>query len=143
MAKSNRKASLPTIKREFEDSTFVKLSTMTISRRLRENGLCSYVSLKKPLLNNIHKRNRRNWCRGKRNWYMEHWENVLFSNDSRFLLYSSRKVKVRRTATEKFRPDSLVPAVQGEGGSVMIWSYMSAEGTGILRFIDGTMDSQN
>ncbi|KAJ8891312.1 hypothetical protein PR048_010828 [Dryococelus australis] len=79
MAKSNRKAPLPTIKTEFENSTNVKLPTMTISRRLWENGLYSYVPIKKPQLNNMHKRNRRNWCRGKK-WYMEHWGKVLFSD---------------------------------------------------------------
>lgn len=115
---------------------------MTISRRLGEAGLQSYVPLKKPLLNNTHKRNRRNWCKTRKNWYMEHWGKVMFSDESRFVLYSSRKVRVRRTPTEKFLPECLVPAVQGGGSSVMIWGCMSAAGTGILRFIDGSMDSQ-
>ncbi|KAJ4441096.1 hypothetical protein ANN_10946 [Periplaneta americana] len=142
VAKRNRKASLPGIMKEFEDTTHKKVSKMTISRRLGEAGLQSYVPLKKPLLNNTHKRNRRNWCKTRKNWYMEHWGKVMFSDESRFVLYSSRKVRVRRTPTEKFLPECLVPAVQGGGSSVMIWGCMSAAGTGILRFIDGSMDSQ-
>ena len=96
LAKMNRKSSLPAIKREFEDSSATVVSAMTISRQLRENGLYSYMPLKKPLLNRNHKRNRRLWCRRKRNWYMEHWGKMLFSDESRFQLYSSRKIKVRR-----------------------------------------------
>lgn len=142
ISKMNRKASIRAIKREFEDSTQKQVSTMTISRRLREFGMYSYMLLLKPLLSNKNKQNRKIWCRSKRNWYMEHWGKVLFSDESRFQLYSSRKVRVRRTPTEKFLPDCLVPAVQGGGGAVMIWGCMSAAGTGILRFIQGTMNSE-
>lgn len=47
VAKKNRKAALPVIMREFEDSTNKKVSKMTISRSLGEIGLKSYVPLKK------------------------------------------------------------------------------------------------
>ena len=105
ISKANRKASLPVIKREFEDSTQKQVSTMTVSLRLRECGLASHIPLKKPLLNNTHKRKRKIWCRNKRNWYMERWGKVLFSDESSFQLYSSRKIRVRRTQTEKFLSD--------------------------------------
>ncbi|KAJ8885368.1 hypothetical protein PR048_011565 [Dryococelus australis] len=73
---------------------------------------------------------------------MEMWGKVLFSDESRFQLFPNQRVRVKCTTTEKFLPECLSIAVQGGGDSVMIWGCMSANGTGILRFINGSMDSK-
>lgn len=142
IAKRNRRAAIPTIQREFQEKTGKSVSPMTCSRRLRSAGLHSYVAIRKPLLTSISRKNRRIWCRSKKNWRMERWGKVLFSDESRFQLFPNQRIRVRRTPTEKFLPECLSPAVQGGGDSVMIWGCMSQNGVGILRFISGSMDSK-
>lgn len=141
IAKKNRTASIPTIQRQYLDRTGLAISRMTCSRRLRSQGLYSHVALKKPFLTDISRRNRRIWCSQKKNWGMERWNKVLFSDEARFQLFPNQRIRVRRTSTEKFLPECLSPTVQGGGGSVMIWGCFSGIGTGILRFTDGTMNS--
>ncbi|KAJ8874257.1 hypothetical protein PR048_025100 [Dryococelus australis] len=116
IAKGNRRASVPVILRSFQDISGHRVSQRTIGRRLCERGLNTGVG-------------------------MEHWGKVLFSDESRFQLYSSRKIRVRRTRTKQYLPDCLTIAVQGGGCAVMAWGCTSAAGTGILRFIEGTMDT--
>ncbi|KAJ8897551.1 hypothetical protein PR048_002900 [Dryococelus australis] len=64
---------------------------------------------------------------------------ALFSDECRFELYSRLRIRVCRTPTEKFLPECLSPAVQQGGGSVMAWGCMSMQGTGFIRFTDGSM----
>lgn len=141
LAKQNRKSSASQIKRNFLSRTGCVVSRSTILRRLKSQGLFSYVPLKKPLHTAQSRKVRRNWCRSKLNWGMEHWCKVLFSDEARFQLHSSRKVRVWRTPTEKFLPACLQSTTQGGGGSVMVWGCMSAKGVGILRLISGSMNT--
>ncbi|KAJ8880578.1 hypothetical protein PR048_017048, partial [Dryococelus australis] len=73
-------------------------------------------------------KNRQNWCHQMRNWVMERWGKVLFSDECRFELYSRRRIRVRRTPTKKFHPECLSSAVQQGGGSIMAWGCISMQG---------------
>ncbi|KAJ8891891.1 hypothetical protein PR048_004447 [Dryococelus australis] len=139
-SRRHRRTSIPIIQRGFMEKTCKSASPMNCSRRLHSAGLGSYVAIIKPLQTAISGKNRRIWCNTKKNWRMERLPKVLFSDESRLQLFPNQRVRVRRTTTEKFLPEYLSPAVQGGGDSVMIWGCMSANGTGILRFVNGSMD---
>ncbi len=46
-----------------------------------------------------------------------------------------------RQPGEEYKDKSVLPTVKHGGGSVMVWSCMSAAGTGELQFIEGTMNA--
>ncbi|KAF6201613.1 hypothetical protein GE061_004005 [Apolygus lucorum] len=100
LSKINRRASLPEIASEMEGFHGVSVSVSTVSRRLREVGMESRVALQKPLLNVGHRAKRRNFAREKRDWNIDMWRKVIFSDESRFELFPRRKIRVRRTKTE-------------------------------------------
>lgn len=65
----------------------------------------------------------------------------MFSDESRFELFPRRRIRVRRTKTEKYLPACVAPAVQAGGEAVMIWGCITSEGPGELQFVEGTMNS--
>lgn len=142
LAKQSRNASVPVLRTRLQEISGKNVSAMTVSRRLREQGLHSYMAIRKPLQTAVSRKNRRIWCRQKKNWGMERWGKVLFSDECRFELYSRRRIRVRRTPTEKFLPECLSSAVQQGGGSIMVWGCISMKGTGFIRFTDGSIDSK-
>ncbi|KAF6201614.1 hypothetical protein GE061_004006 [Apolygus lucorum] len=137
LSKINRRASLPEIASEMEGFHGVSVSVSTVSRRLREVGMESRVALQKPLLNVGHRAKRRNFAREKRDWNIDMWRKVIFSDESRFELFPRRKIRVRRTKTEKFLPSCLVPKVQQGGDALMIWGCITSEGPGEMTVVDG------
>ena len=68
---------------------------------------------------------------------------MVFTEESRFELFPKRKVRVRRTATERFLPACVAPAVQQGGESVMVLGCITFEGPGELHFVDGSMNSDS
>lgn len=73
MSKQDRKPSLPDLFVKIKDSLDVNISAGTLSRRLRDAGLVSYVALRKLLLNYLAKKRRMVWCYERRNWMKEAW----------------------------------------------------------------------
>ena len=57
------------------------ISIWTVRRILRNAGLFSRMSVKKPFLNRIQIKKRMRWCNDYRNWGFDQWENVIFSDE--------------------------------------------------------------
>ncbi len=73
---------------------------------------------------------------------MNYWNHVLWSDETKINLFGSDGVQhVWRRPAEEYQENCVLPTVNHGGGSIMVWGYMSAAGTGELRFIDGNMDS--
>ncbi|GFX87299.1 transposable element Tcb2 transposase [Trichonephila clavipes] len=68
------------------------------------------------------------------------WNEVIFSNESKFNIFGSdgRRMVWRKTNTSH-HPKHTIPTVKHGGGSVMVWGCMAASGVGKLVFIDGIM----
>ncbi len=73
---------------------------------------------------------------------MDYWNHVLGSDETKINLFGSDGVKrVCRQPGEEHKNKCVLPTVKHGGGSVMVWGYMSATGTGELQFIEGTMNA--
>ena len=78
------------------------LSAETLRRRLRDCGLYGRRLAKKPLLTKWMKANRLSWAKKYRNWTLEDWRNVLWSDESKFnLLCADNLPYVRRVRSNK------------------------------------------
>ncbi|KAF7652311.1 hypothetical protein LDENG_00098550 [Lucifuga dentata] len=107
------------------------ISTCTMRRELQGLGLNSCVALRKPLICQANQKKRLQFAREHKDWTLELWKKVMWSDESRFTLFQSDgHIRVRREADEVMHPSCLVPTIQACGGSVMIWGCFSWSGLG-------------
>ena len=100
-------------------------------RELQGLGLNSRVALGKPLISDANRIKRLKFAREHKDWTLDQWKKVMWSDESRLTLFQSDgSIRVRREADEVMHPSCLVPIVQACGGSIMIWGCCSWSGPG-------------
>lgn len=143
-SKRNRFTTAPQIASEINSSLVQPISITTVRQRLRENGLFGRVAVKKPLLRPVNKRKRLAFARKYKDWTLDQWKSVLWTDESKFELFgTNRRRFVRRKTNEKYNPSCIAPTVKHGGGSVMVWGCFSYEGLGELFKIDGIMRKEH
>jgi transposase len=118
------------------------LNPQTVRNRLSENLLVARVKPKKPLWTEKQKAARLGWAKDHINWTEDQWDEVLWTDESKFKLFKSdgrQWVWVRKGTKRRQVPSK--PTVKYGGGGVMVWGAFSSRGTGSLCKIDGIMDS--
>lgn len=145
-------------------TTFVRRNRFSCARRYRDawrnacNVQCSIRTVygrliaaklraRRPLiripLGPVHRRNRLQWATDHLNWNNRRWNNVLFSNESRFCLdFNDGRVLVRRLPSERFLDACIREHDRYGGGSVMVWAGVSATRRTDLVSIQGTLTGQ-
>lgn len=105
------------------------ISEWTVRRRLAERGLKPYRPANGPKLERHHKVARLRYAREHTEWGEDEWGRVMFSDESRFMLYhhDGRK-RVYRRPGERFAQACFEEKVSHGGGTVHVWAGISAEG---------------
>jgi transposase len=67
----------------------ITVSPDTIRRILVRHGFKARCKIKKPLLKKNHKKNRLNFAKKYRHWTYEDWRHVIWSDESKFMLFGS------------------------------------------------------
>ena len=119
----------------------IRLAVRTVRARLLQAGLKSCVAARKPLLTAEHCRRRRAFAAAHHNWTVDHWKQVLWSDESSFQVFcGGSRVIVRRRVGERFHKNCINPTVKHGGRSLMVWGCMSWLGVGQLYRCEGTMN---
>lgn len=119
------------------------VSKTTVARALKSCKMFGRVGAKKPLLRKENIKKRLKFALEHKNWTIQQWSKVLWSDESKFELFGSkRRTFIRRTHHERFHSSCVIPTVKHGGGSVMVWGSMCSSGTSKLHRIVGTMDGQ-
>lgn len=143
LSKRNRRLTAPQITAALNDTRETPISTTTVKRRLLSAGLRGCVAAKKPKLTNRHKKNRLEWAKAHKNWTIEQWENVLWSDESKFQIFgSNRRVFVRRSKEERASEACTVPTIKHGGGNVMVWGCFGNSKPGNLVRITGKLNKE-
>jgi transposase len=115
------------VQQEFSRTYGFRISQDTVRRRLVEADLHPYTPARDPLLTPDHRRQRLLFANDHLNWNNNDWANVLFTDESRFCLYSDdRRVRVYRRLGERYAQCNIVGTVSHGGGSVMVWGGISS-----------------
>ena len=98
---------------------------------------------KVPTMTPDHHRRRLRWCRGHSRWNRQEWQNVLFSDESRFCLHKNDgRVQVWRRRGERPTAACVKGSKAFNGGSVMIWAGVNFHGKTRLVFVDGNINAR-
>ena len=119
-----------------------KVTARTIRNRLREFGLFSRRPRKKPLLTKKQRKARYEWAKAHKDWGVEDWKKVVFSDEAGFQLFPGKTPYVRRREGESLDDACLIPTVKHGGGSILVWGCFNAAGVGVLKRIEGTITGE-
>ena len=138
MSLANRWSTAPELRTSWEDSG-VHASRSTVSRRLRESELNGRGDRKKPRLTAVQRQRCFQFARDHEDLTWMDWSSVLFSDESRFTLYSNDgSVFVQRRVGEALLD---APTVKFGGGGVIVWGAMSYRGVGFSKRYTGELKS--
>jgi len=139
-SKRNRRLTSVDITQIVNISRPIKLSVTTVKRRLQEAGLNGRIAARKPLLSSKNKKKRLTWAFEHKDWTVEQWKNVMWTDESKFDIFGSkRKTYVRRKPGERLREECIVPTIKHGGGSVMVWGCFAGAKVGDLKKIEGIL----
>ena len=100
---------------------WLQVSKDTVKRRLRDAGLFGRRPVKKPWISEKNRKVRLQWAKDHLHWTTQQWAQVLWSDESKYLLIGTDGIKyVRRPKGTRFLPKYQVATVKHGGGSVMV-----------------------
>jgi transposase len=120
----------------------LEVSSSTVRRAFKNNGLKSAVKVKKPLLSVKHKKKRYKFAKKYRHWNFDDWRKVIWSDESKFNIFGSDgREYCWKFKGEPLKDHHIKGTVKFGGGGVFVWGCMTAEGIGNLCKIDGGLDA--
>jgi len=116
------------------------VSEWTTRRALRRIGLVSAVKQKKPALSPKNIKARLEFCKQYKNWTIEDWKKVIWSDETKINRYQSDgKEYYWHRLYETIKKHHVKPTVKHGGGNIMVWGCFNWWRTGPLVKIDGIM----
>ena len=120
------------------------LSASTIRRTLDNNVYYGRQPRKKPFISKNNQTKRLNFAKKYCSKAQKFWENILFSEKSKFELFGAKnRSKIWRRKCEPFKDQNLIKTVKHGGGSVMVWGCMASSGVAKLVYIESTMRKED
>jgi transposase len=119
----------------------LQCSNKTISTAIKSSGeFNSYWAAVKPFINRTNREKRVKWCLKHRDWSVEKWRRVLFTDESPFCLRFNGKKRVWRGHNQRYQTKHCAPSFKHDD-KINVWGGFSAHGTGILHLVNGLMDA--
>jgi transposase len=121
----------------------IEVSSSTVRRALKRNGLAARVKRKKPLLSKKHREKRLNFAKRYKNWTVSDWNKVVWSDESKFQIFGSdgRQYCWKRPK-DPLQDAHVKPTVKFGGGSIFVWGCFTSSGVGYLVRIEGGLDAE-
>lgn len=143
IVRTNRKASVRQIAANLNEGTSVKASERTVRRTLHRMGYGSRRPIRKPLLSAFNRRRRLQFAKEHKDWTVDDWKKVMWSDESRFQLHhADGRVRIWRKQHESMDPTCIATTLQAGGGNVMVWGMFSWYGMGPLIRVDKRLNAQ-
>jgi transposase len=90
-------------------------------------------------LSNKNQKIRKKWCQERKNWTIDDWKKVLWSDESPFVFRFNQRERVWKLSDEKFHPSLLTGTVKHDD-KIMVWGCFCWYGTGRLYKVRGIME---
>lgn len=139
----NRHKSIAVLTSELNTSRQNPVSETLVRKVLIDFHLKGRVAAKKTISTSSKCKKTIEICKRPSARTAEDWKKVLFTDESKFELFrSKRRAYVRRRPFERYRNYCILPTIKHGGGSIMVWGCVSAKGVGPLKIIEGIMDKK-
>ncbi|GMS88386.1 hypothetical protein PENTCL1PPCAC_10561, partial [Pristionchus entomophagus] len=115
----------------------------TVQRVLVAAGLPGRRPAYTSYINRRNRRKRLEFAREHLNWTPRQWTHVLWTDESKFELFSEGVQYVHRPVNKRFDPKYTIPTVKHGGGSVMVWGCFIGGKVGPLVRIEGIMKKED
>ncbi len=137
LVRDDRKATETQITTRYNQGMQNTISEHTTRWTLKQMGSSSRRPHRVPLLSAKNRTRRLQFTQTHQHRTIEDWTNVVWSDESRFLLWhSDGRVRIWRKEHESMDPSCLVSTVQAGGGGVMVWGIFSWHTLGLLVSIE-------
>lgn len=122
-----------------------EIAYRTVLTNLGQIGFRSRRKSKKPFLSKKHRQARYSWARTYKNWTVDDWKRVIFSDETKINLWNSDGIQFYWTRPgDPVQPFHLQPTVKHGGGSLMFWGCMTWRGLGYgCQIFEGTMKKED
>ena len=121
------------------------VTAQTIRNRLRSihNPLRAHRPYTGQILTARHRAARLAWSRRHRLWRRNQWNNVIFSDESRFRVsFADGRVRIYRRKNERFAQCCIRETDRFGGGSVMVWGGIMGNQKTDLVIVQGNLNAQ-
>ncbi len=121
LVRDDRKATVTQITTRYNQVMQNTISECTTHRTLKQMGYNSRRPHRVPLLSAKNRKRRLQFAQAHQNWTIENWNNVVWSDESRFLLWhSDGRVRIWHKEHESMDPACFVSMVHAGGGGGII-----------------------
>ncbi|GBM96954.1 hypothetical protein AVEN_69322-1 [Araneus ventricosus] len=121
LIKQNRHHTVAQLTAQYNAGPSASVSEHTVQRTLLDMGLCSRHPTHVPLLTKRHRQLCLQWAQEHRDWIMDEWTRVAWSDESRFLIHHvDTHVRVCRLPGELLIRSCTAGHTQVDGGDIML-----------------------
>jgi transposase len=125
---------------ELQKREMPHVSRHTIARGLKQYGLVCRVWRTRPFITKANQEKRRLWALAHASWTEEDWKKVIFSDESKFLLFKSDGHQYAWFKPgQALDPRFTLKAIKHGARNIMVWGCITAKGMGRLFRIEGIM----
>ena len=136
----NRFMTAKKIASQLQAATRTRASDQTIRRRLHTRTLRARKPYVCVPLTQRHRQIWLNWTTIHQRWTQRQWNNVLFTDESRFNLeHSDGRRRVWRRPGERYDEQNIVQRDRYSGGSIMVWGGFARNRKTDLITVQGTL----
>jgi transposase len=118
-----------------------KVSDRTVRSVLSKNGYKSRIQVKKPFISPQNVKNRLDWARKHKDWTVEQWKKVLWSDESPFVLKFAQRERVWRQSGERYLKECTKGTVKHDK-KVNVWGCFASNGVGALYRVNGILKKE-
>ena len=114
---------------ELAKRAFPGVSHQTVSQELKEHGLICRVHQSQPYISPANQIKQYAWAKQRQNWTLGMWKRIIFSDESKFLLFKSDG---RQYAWFKpgqaLDPCFIQKTIKHGAGNIMVWGCVMGQG---------------
>ena len=120
-SRRNRFMSARKVATRLRAATRTRVSAQTIRRRLYRGRLRARRPYVGVPLTRRHRQDRMNWAKNHPRWTQRQWNNILFTDESRFTVdFADGRARVWRRSGERYHEQNVIQRDRYGGSSVMV-----------------------